>query len=113
MHDYHKVKDIISFAESRAKEQGSTKVKKINVSMGDSSGYSAESVRMYFDDESKGTVCEGAELIITPVKPMLLCPKCGADFERKLMQYKCPACGEEGIPSKTGIEVIIDGVETE
>jgi hydrogenase nickel incorporation protein HypA/HybF len=113
MHDYHKAKDMVEYAESKCKELGKTKVTRIFMTVGDSSGYSAESILMYFKEVSEGTVCEGAEVIITPVKSMLICPSCGKEFPRKIMDYACPDCKTEGLPGKKGTEISIEGIEAE
>ena len=113
MHDYHKAKDMVVFAVEKAKELGKEKVIRIFITIGDSSGYSAESVLMYFKEVSEGTVCEGAEVVVKPVKSMLECPQCGEVFPRKMMQYACPKCGTEGMPGKIGTEIKIEGIEAE
>lgn len=113
MHDYHKAADMVTYATKKAAEQGKAKVTKINLAVGESSGYSAESIVMYFKEVSAGTLCEGAEVSIRNIKSMLQCPACGEVFTRKLMEYKCPKCGTEGEPSKIGTEVEIEGIEAE
>lgn len=113
MHDYHKAKEIVAFAEEKACEAGKNKVTKIMVTVGESSGYSPESLLQYFKDVSRGTVCENADLDIRTVPAMLECPECKEVFPRKILHYNCPKCGEEGIPSKEGAEVVLEGVETE
>ena len=113
MHDYHKAKDIVEYAEAKAKEMGKTKVTKVFVKVGESSGYSAESIELFFREVSEGTVCEGAQLVITNVRSMLECPSCGEVFPRKLLQYACPKCGTEGKPGKIGTKIEIEGIEAE
>jgi len=113
MHDYHKAVDMVNFGTEKAKEMGKSKVTKINIVVGDSSGYSAESICMYFKEVSEGTVCEGAEVCVKNVKSMLQCPKCGEVYPRQLMHYECPKCGAEGQPSKIGTEIEIEGIEAE
>ena len=113
MHDYHKAKEMVAFAEEKAIEEKKNKVTKITVTVGESSGYSPESLRMYFSDVSQGTVCENAEIVFHTPPAMLECPKCGEVFPRKIMQYNCPKCGEEGVPSKIGTEVVFESIETE
>jgi len=113
MHDSHKAKDMVDFAAAKAKELGKNKVTKIYITVGDSSGYSAESILLYFKDLSEKTVCEDAEVVITTVKASLKCPQCGEVFPRKLMAYACPVCGTEGMPGKIGTEITIDGIEAE
>ena len=113
MHDHHKAKEMVTFAEEKAIEAKKSKVTKITVTVGESSGYSPESLRMYFDEVSQGTVCENAQILIHTPPAMLECPKCGEIFSRKILHYSCPKCGEEGIPSKTGSEVVFESIETE
>lgn len=111
MHDYHKALDMVSFAKEKANEMGKDKVTRITISIGESSGYTAESILMYFKEVSAGTLCEGAEVVIKSVPSMLECPKCKEVFERRFMRYQCPKCGEEGVPSEQGTKVVIEGIE--
>lgn len=113
MHDYHKAVDMVNYAVEKVKEQGKSKVNKVFLAVGDSSGYSADTIVMYFKEMSEGTVCEGAEVVVKPIRAMLECPECGELFERKIMHYDCPKCGAEGQPSKVGTEVVIEGIEAE
>lgn len=113
MHDYHEAKRIIERATEEAKSKGKNKVTKINLVIGESSGYSGDSVKMYFDDESVGTICEGAQINIRSVKPQLRCPKCNELFVRKPFEFNCPTCNVEGVPSEIGKEMEIESIETE
>jgi len=104
---------MVEYAETKAADLGKTKVTRVYLRVGESSGYSAESILMYFAELSEGTVCADASVVITNVKPMLVCPSCGKVFPRKLMQYACPDCGTEGSPSKIGTEIEIEGIDAE
>jgi hydrogenase nickel incorporation protein HypA/HybF len=79
--------------------------------IGDLSGYVGESVHMYFDEISKGTLCEGCLLDIIRIKPKVQCRACGEIFERKLFSFACPRCGGEAGPTKIGTEFYIDYIE--
>lgn len=110
MHDYHKAKDMVEFAQAKAVELGKNSVAKVLITVGESSGYSADTIVMYFKELAEGTVCENAEIVVTNVKSMLECPSCGKIFPRKLMEYACPVCGVEGVPSKIGTGVFLEDV---
>lgn len=110
MHDYHEAMHIIEYATEEAKKAGKNQVKEVHLVIGDSSSYSADSIRMYLEQNWEGTVCEGAQLCVRPVKTMLRCPKCGTMFERVPFHYECPKCGTEGEPSKIGKEMEIEGL---
>lgn len=111
MHDYHKAADFLEEAAKKAQEAGKDKVSKIVIAVGDDSGYSGDSICMYFDELSKGTVCEGAKMAVHSIKAKLRCPKCGELFERKPFHFECPKCGTEGEPSEIGKEVKIESIE--
>lgn len=113
MHDYHKASDMMEYALKALAEEGKSKVKKLYLTVGESSGYSADTILMFFRELSEGTPCESAEVVINTTRSTLECPSCGTVFPRVLMQYNCPSCQTEGRPSKAGTEVEITGVEVE
>ena len=86
---------------------------KVSLVIGDYSGYVGESVQMYFDIISQDTICEGALVGITHVKPKLRCAKCGELFEKKPMTFDCPECDGQGEPTEIGKEFYIESIEIE
>lgn len=113
MHEYHEAIHIIEHAIEQARAEGKKKVTKINLVIGENSGFSGESIRMHFEEAAAGTICEGAEISVRTVKTMLRCPNCRELFVRKPFHFECPHCGTEGIPSEVGKEMSIDGIEGE
>jgi hydrogenase nickel incorporation protein HypA/HybF len=103
----------MEYALKRLAEEGKSRVTKLYLTVGESSGYSADTIVMFFKELSEGTPCEGAEVVVNTTKSMLECPACGKVFPRVLMQYNCPSCQTEGRPSKAGTEVEITGIEVE
>ena len=113
MHEYHKAVHIIEKAIEQAETQGKAKVTRINLIIGDSSSFSGDSIRLYFDEAAIGTICEGAEITVKPVKTMLHCPECSQLFPKVPFTFTCPHCGAEGEPSDIGREMLVDSIETE
>ncbi|MDR1798146.1 MAG: hydrogenase maturation nickel metallochaperone HypA [Clostridiales Family XIII bacterium] len=111
MHEYPITKSIVEIAERHGREAGASCVARITLVVGERSGYIPESIRMYFDAIAKGTLCEGADLSVVPVRPKLRCPACGAEFERKPYSFACPACGTDGHPTDIGKEFYIESIE--
>ena len=111
MHEYPITLEIIRIAEEAAKQKNAERVDKIALVIGDLSGYVGESVHMYFDEISKGTVCEGCRLEMTRVRPKVKCQSCGELFERKPFSFECPICGGTACPTKIGTEFYIDHIE--
>lgn len=111
MHEYHKAVEWVEAANQKAQEQNAAKVTVLHVTNGESSGYSMEVVKNYFDEAAAGTACEGASFDVTVTRSMLKCPKCGRLFEKKLLDYQCPDCHVEGDPTESGNEVLLTGVD--
>ena len=59
MHEYPVTLEIVRIAENTAREKGGL-VKAIHLVVGEDSGFIGESIQMYFDVISEGTLCEGA-----------------------------------------------------
>lgn len=111
MHEYYKAIEWVGKVSGDAEESGHDKVKTLHVTFGESSGYSSEVVKSYFDEAAKGTPCEGADFDVTVTRSMLRCPACGYIYEKKLLDYKCPKCGAEGEMTESGNEVELTGVD--
>ncbi|MGI6204852.1 MAG: hydrogenase maturation nickel metallochaperone HypA [Anaerovoracaceae bacterium] len=113
MHELPITEHIVKMAETHCRENGGSRVLRINLVCGDYSGFVPESIHMYFDIITEGTMCEGAEVDIRRVKPKLRCPNCGTLFERELFSFACPECGTDGEPTDIGKEFYIESIEIE
>lgn len=111
MHEYHKAVEWLESAKKQAEEKGINQVSVLHVTIGESSGYAPEVVKNYFDEAAVGTVCEGAKFDVNVTRSQLECPKCGKVYEKKLLDYACPDCGEEGNPTESGNELSLDSIE--
>ena len=112
MHEYPVTVQIVEIASETA-QQKRGKVRRIDLVVGEDSGFIGESIQMYFDVVAEGTLCEGAKLFIEGVKPQLRCEKCGKHFERKRFSFQCPYCGGDGEPTPIGKEFYVKSVELE
>ena len=106
MHEYPLAQRIIEICA----EHGAKKVKTIHLVVGESSGIVADSILLYFDIISKGTVCENAKIEIETIRPMLQCEACGRLFKRKPFSFDCQ-CGGEGRPTEIGREFYVKSIE--
>ena len=113
MHEYHGAVQIIEHAEDLCRERKHNKVNKIQLLIGEASGYTFEVVKEYFEEVSVGTVCEGAEVTVQKTALMLRCPNCNELFPKRLLQYNCPICNTPGNPTDAGKEMTIDFMESE
>lgn len=113
MHEYHGAVQMIEHAQDLCRERGHNKVNKIQLLIGEASGYTFEVVKEYFEEVAVGTVCEGAEVTVRKTDLMLRCPNCNELFPKRILQYNCPICGTPGNPTDAGKEMTIDFMESE
>jgi hydrogenase nickel incorporation protein HypA/HybF len=110
VHELPITQRIISIASGAARARGAGQITQIQLVVGDVSGYMADSIRLYFDLISAGSLCEGAILSFESVKSMLRCENCGRLFERKPFDFTCP-CGGQGRPTEIGREFYVKAIE--
>jgi len=113
MHEYSVACEIIRIAESCAKERAALKVLNIGLVIGDYSGFIGESIQMYFDEISQGSLCEGAIISIKQIHPKLKCRECHKLFERELFSFICSECGGVGEPTDIGKEFYVEYIEVD
>jgi len=113
MHEYALTEQIIAICEEYAAKNSAKSVTVINLVVGESSGYVAESIKLYFDIIAKNSVCENATVLIESIKPMLKCTSCGGLFERKPFSFTCTFCGGDGDSTEIGREFYIKSIEIE
>ncbi len=112
MHEYPVTVQIVDIASETARKNKG-RVRRIDLVVGEDSGFIGESIQMYFDVVAEGTLCEGAKLVIEGVKPQLRCDHCGKLFERKRFSFQCPFCSGDGSPTEIGKEFYVKSVELE
>lgn len=98
MHEYSITKNIIDIVIKEANKENATKVTEITLVIGDLSSIMDESVQMYFDIISKGTIVNGAKLIFKRKSVDLICSKCNKLYKSRQNDFSCPICSAMGIP---------------
>ena len=113
MHELPITQKIVKIADEHCRENGGNRVLKVNMVIGDYSGYVGEAIQTYFGIIAEGTLCEGASLEFVKVEPMLRCGSCGKLFKKQPLSFECPYCGGQGQQSEVGKEFYIDTIEIE
>lgn len=113
MHELPITQNIIKIAEEHARRANARRVTLVKLVVGDYSGFIGDSIQMYFDIISQGTMVEGAKIEIEHIKPKLRCESCKQLFERKPFSFECPFCKGQGVPSEIGKEFYIESIEVE
>ncbi len=113
MHEYAVTKSLINIVEEEAKRSGANKVTEIKLVIGDLSTILDESVQMYFDILSEGTVAQGAKLIFRRIPAEFRCKTCENVFDKPKSGFECPKCGSLGVPTGKGKEFYVESLEVE
>jgi hydrogenase nickel incorporation protein HypA/HybF len=113
LHEYGVTESIINIVNETAKDNNAKSVKSITLVIGELSSIIDDSVQMYFDALSKGSLCEGAKLIFKRVTAKLECRNCKNVFERVKGNFNCPKCGQLGKLTDIGKEFYIESIEVE
>ncbi|KNY29678.1 hydrogenase maturation nickel metallochaperone HypA [Pseudobacteroides cellulosolvens] len=113
MHEYAVTKGLIAIAVEEARKAGASKITLIRLVIGDLSTVIDESVQMYFDMLSEGTVAHGSKLEFRRVSARFHCKDCGIEFEKPKIGFDCPKCGKMGMLTDSGKEFYIESMEIE
>ena len=113
MHEYHIIENVVKQAVEAAGKSGASGITRVELAVGELSGLEESSIRLYFDDLSKGTLAEKAELVIKPVRAKLRCKSCDTVFTRGEDGFNCPDCGSSSVKAESGKEFYIENIEIE
>lgn len=120
MHDIQRAHDIVKVVLAAARERGAERVERINLAIGELTYLSPDQVRFWVGELLRGTIGEGAGVVIESRRPQLRCAACGYEGEVAVeddpiyhfttMVPACPECGSAQVEVISGNECIIESV---
>lgn len=113
MHELGVTENIVSVVVTKAGEEQASKVIKINLVVGELSGFVPDCIQFYFDTVSKGTIAEGAVLHFESVPAQLRCRDCYTAFQPQDTLWSCPSCQGRSVEIFQGRELYIESMEVE
>ncbi|MHA2423284.1 MAG: hydrogenase maturation nickel metallochaperone HypA [Candidatus Thorarchaeota archaeon] len=124
MHEFSAALSIVETAVQAAQQNNVTKVKTVNVEVGEFTFLVPEQLEFNFEIASKNSVVEGAKLQITKKKGILKCNDCGFEGESQadpdvppqiavFSPMKCPKCQGSSTEIIGGKEFIITDILAE
>lgn len=116
MHELGLTQNILNTALKYAKKSDSKKVVTIVLRLGVLRDIKAEWITHYFQYISRGTLAEGAEILVIPDPIICRCNDCHQDFEIDHEQYTgedilCPHCSKQNYTLISGAKFQIEGIE--
>lgn len=114
MHELGLARDIVDTVVESVEQAGARQVKRVYMSIGRARDVVPDLMEIAFAHLTRGTIAEGAELIVTQVPVMGCCEDCGFVFPLDIFNdatWKCPACGSGHYGLHKGREFDIDRIE--
>lgn len=113
MHEMSIMESVFDNAYEACKSSGYTTITRIELTFGEMTEISEDSLRFAFDALKEGGPAADAELAINVLAPRSQCLECGAEYDHDRFSVKCPECGSVITKLLQGREMRIDAVEVE
>ena len=113
MHELSIVEGLINIIEDTAREHDISSVKRVKLRIGAMRQVVPDALRFAFEVAGKGTVAEGAEILITDIPTKAKCGTCAGEFQVEEYCFICPRCGSSEVTVIEGKELYIDTLEGE
>ena len=113
MHESSITESLLALALEKAGEANATRIIRVNMVVGELSGVVGECVQFYFNNISKDTIADGAELSFEIKPTRVRCSKCQTVFAPKDSNWSCPDCRETGVEIVSGRECYMESLEIE
>lgn len=113
VHEVSLVHDLLEIAEARAREAEARAIRSLTVEVGAFSCVVPEALEFAFGACSRGTLAEGAGLIITRVSGHGYCSVCLSESSAMTLTAVCPSCGESSFVIDRGTELRLVEMEVD
>jgi hydrogenase nickel incorporation protein HypA/HybF len=110
MHELSLTQSVVEICEQNA---GGRRVLSVTLEVGELSGIVPDAVEFCFEACTKGTLLEGARLVISRIPPKGLCRECGGEFPVSAYYDSCPSCGGYNVELMSGEEMRVKELEVE
>lgn len=114
MHELPATQGLLATAIDAAEKAGARRVLGIDLVIGDLCTMVDDSVQMYFDVLSRGTIAEGARLHFRRAPGEATCFDCAARFPvAPPLPEGCPTCGSGFVRVVGGRQFLVESIEVD
>ena len=111
MHEMSLCEGIREIVETQAQAHGVARITRVRLEIGRFSGVEKDALAFAFDVVMRGSVAEGADLVMIDVPGTAMCFDCGHEVEIAERLDPCPDCGGGRLLPKGGNEMKIKDLE--
>ena len=113
MHEFSITEHLLEYCMEEARRQNVSKIRTINVCIGQLRGIIPDCIQVYLDMLSEGTIAEGAKLKAKLLPVKVRCLECGREGEMIPGRLECPFCGSLKLKLLSGKEFYIESLEVD
>jgi hydrogenase nickel incorporation protein HypA/HybF len=113
VHEFGITQSILETALDHATAAGATRITQLNLVLSAVSDITQDSVRMYFDAISTGSMAEGAVLVFECEPADFRCWSCGQEFEADTQFPVCPQCDGMAQALPVESELYLESIDVE
>ncbi len=112
MHELAIALNIVEVAAERASPFPGSRVEAVHLRLGPLAGVAKDALLFSFDAASRGTVLEGARLVIEEVPVAVFCVRCRTErVVGDQVRLRCPVCGTPAAEVTRGRELELTALE--
>jgi hydrogenase nickel incorporation protein HypA/HybF len=113
MHELSVTKGILKICIEEGERYKVKEINKVNIKVGELTGLVPNCIAYYFNIVAKGTIAEGAEILIEKIPVSIHCEECGFEGELGKNNYYCPKCSGSKYKIIKGREFYLDTMEVD
>lgn len=126
MHEYSTAVGVVETITDVAKKHNATRIKKVELVVGDFSMLNTDQLKFAFEIAAEGTLAEKADLIIEGQQGEIDCKECGykgpVDAKKKDVDhfvvdlvniFECPKCKSNNTKISGGRDIYVKNIEVE
>lgn len=113
MRELNAAQSILTSALMKARQSGAGHIKSIQIARGEISELDEHSVQRHWEELSRGTPAEQAQLHFRFIKAEVQCMACFGKYSPEGGKIHCPSCGSYGAKILSGEEFYVESVELE
>jgi hydrogenase nickel incorporation protein HypA/HybF len=110
MHEMNLAVTLVRKVQAEASKAQLQRVTGVEVEVGALQVLEADLFKDAFDAVTVGTLAEGAQLRLLPVRAEACCLICGETYEPSYGDYQCPGCGQAEPQIFSGRDLVLTAV---
>lgn len=111
MHELSITQSILNIALDTAEKEKARRVNKINITLGEMTGFVPRYIQEYFNIVSRDTIASGAKLEFKKTYAAAKCLDCGEETRLTDYRFVCGRCGGQRLKLISGKEFLVESID--